>query len=227
VDSIWFDELMGVINCEDDIKTDTATATATATAPVTATKTKTANDTVKATSILAAFSGAPVNKQGRKRSVFSAHNPNANYHPLIGCWGTILLRKSKIEQVNQKQESEWEWECLLVRTLSGHDGFPKGKWHKGETARETAARETYEETGFSASQWVMTGNVLLEHNDKGNPSVAYFVAIVDPEYAQQAPLWDLWELKQVAWYKINDALALESLLPRRKQILLAAIKQLV
>lgn len=39
---------------------------------------------------------------------------------------------------------------LLVRSVDGHAGFPKGHAERGETERRTAARELFEETGLKA-----------------------------------------------------------------------------
>lgn len=42
-------------------------------------------------------------------------------------------------------------EYLLVRLLAGHWDFPKGHVEKGESERETALREVWEETGLQAT----------------------------------------------------------------------------
>lgn len=47
-------------------------------------------------------------------------------------------------------EKDNERRYLLVRTKSGHIGFPKGHVEYGETERESALREILEETGIKA-----------------------------------------------------------------------------
>ncbi len=47
-------------------------------------------------------------------------------------------------------EKDGDRHYLLVRTKSGHIGFPKGHTEYGETERENALREIFEETGIKA-----------------------------------------------------------------------------
>ncbi len=44
-------------------------------------------------------------------------------------------------------EEDGERKFILIKNMSGHIGFPKGHMEYGETERETAIREMYEETG--------------------------------------------------------------------------------
>ena len=49
---------------------------------------------------------------------------------------------------------------LLVKTKSGHIGFPKGHVEYGETEKESALREIFEETGIKAE---LTGAFRQEY----------------------------------------------------------------
>lgn len=51
--------------------------------------------------------------------------------------GAVIFKRNK------------EIEYLLLRYESGHWDFPRGAIEKGETEKETAVRETQEETGIS------------------------------------------------------------------------------
>ena len=44
-------------------------------------------------------------------------------------------------------EDEGERKYILITNISGHIGFPKGHIEYGETEKQTALREIYEETG--------------------------------------------------------------------------------
>jgi 8-oxo-dGTP pyrophosphatase MutT (NUDIX family) len=213
----------------------------------------------------------------RRKSCFAIAKPDPN-SPVIGCWGSILFRRSPASAalarataktatatttatatvVNEKEVSKegWGWECLLVTTPHGQAGFPKGKRTAGETARQTAIRETFEETGLSELNWTLTGAVLTEHRDPPPPpapatatatpamtvtttatsaviaamprraSVGYFVGEVSGDHAKRSLTWNSNELKNVAWVSVPVALQLTSLRSCRKQLLSAALKHL-
>ena len=71
---------------------------------------------------------------------------------------------------------------LLVRNIGGHWEFPKGHIEKGETERETARREFFEETGLKVKK--LLKNSYLEHytyfwkKRKKNKIVTYFLGEV-------------------------------------------------
>ena len=85
---------------------------------------------------------------------------NANYIvflllPLL-CYSCYMSLSRHLDQKTaygtapmRKQGSEWLF--LLVENNEGYWGFPKGHQEDGEDVRQTAARETCEETGICIS----------------------------------------------------------------------------
>lgn len=65
---------------------------------------------------------------------------NPNFYPKYEKTGGAVLYT----------EAEGERRYLLVKTKSGHIGFPKGHVEYGETEEQNALREVFEETGISA-----------------------------------------------------------------------------
>jgi len=73
---------------------------------------------------------------------------------------------------------------LLQHENGGHWSFPKGHLEEGETAREAAVRELFEETGLAVGEFVdgfrreINYNYLLSEGKKVAKSVVYFLAFV-------------------------------------------------
>jgi 8-oxo-dGTP pyrophosphatase MutT (NUDIX family) len=70
---------------------------------------------------------------------------------------------------------------LLLHYPSGHWDFVKGKMEKGETYRETAIRETKEETGISDVNFVDNFEEWIQYNfqfegELENKKVVFFLA---------------------------------------------------
>ena len=125
-------------------------------------------------------------------------------------------------------------QVLLVQTLVGHLGFPKGKpqklvaTQKFETPQETAARELFEESGIQVSSllFVPITETLKEYKSETKLSVQYYVATLklDEQIKTLKLTFDQSELSFVRWYLIQEALQSADLLPRRKQVLQSALK---
>ena len=94
---------------------------------------------------------------------------------------------------------------------------------KSETEFDCAKRELQEETGITLDKIDILDNVCItETSKKGNPSVKYWVATLKENVKINKFTFDEKELKSVKWYKINEALKLDNLRTKRKDILLEA-----
>ena len=107
---------------------------------------------------------------------------------------------------------------VLVQTHRGYYSFPKGKLEKGEKDFDGAIRELKEETGIDYKILTFIKDVELEElSVKGNPSVKYYIAILEEEYNNF--VFDEDELKNVEWFTIENALELDGLRKGRKETL--------
>ena len=108
---------------------------------------------------------------------------------------------------------ERDKECfLLLRYGFGHWGFAKGNLEEGETEKETAIRETEEETGLTALKFVDDYREEIEYFYKGetvHKKVIYFLAEttetdVKLSYEHDEYKWLTFDeaLKQLSFY--ND-----------------------
>ena len=112
-------------------------------------------------------------------------------------------------------------ETVIVTTENDRCSFPKGKRNKKETDLETAFRELEEETGLTKDHVeLIDGIVIDETSNNGNPSVRYFVGRLIKDIDEFT--FDKDELKKVEWHRVEDAMKLEGLKDRRKQILAIA-----
>jgi len=98
-----------------------------------------------------------------------------------------------------------QWEVLLVHHLAGHWGFPKGHKEEGETPRQTAERELFEETGLNivrifSPQPLMESYTYQREGHSVDKEVHYFVAEVEGTISAQAE-----ELHEVCWYSWQPA----------------------
>lgn len=93
-------------------------------------------------------------------------------------------------------------EVLVIRHTSGHWGFPKGHKEDQETAKETAIRETKEETGYDV---VITDG--FKRYSRYNPreevmkTVTYFIGKVVAGEPKPTPE----EISEVRWVSLSDA----------------------
>lgn len=84
------------------------------------------------------------------------------------------------------------WEAFLIQHLNGgHWGFPKGHPEKGESPKQSAERELFEETGMKVIRYLdhpylvesyqfTRGGVLIDKTAR------FYLAEVTPEYTLQA-----------------------------------------
>ena len=94
---------------------------------------------------------------------------------------------------------------LLVKSVKGHWGFPKGHMEEGETEVQTAVREVKEETNIDVE--VNEKYRYVRHYDiDGDPNrkkeVVYFLA----EVKSNEVINKEGEIEIADWYEIKDAL---------------------
>ncbi len=123
--------------------------------------------------------------------------------------GAVIYRKEKNE-----------FRYLLVQSMSGVYGFPKGHMEGTETERETALREIFEETALHITfteGFRSTESYLLPDKNDTSKEVVYFLAAF-PE--QQMRLRE-GEILSAAFFSLAEALSLLSH-PGRKRVLTEA-----
>lgn len=91
---------------------------------------------------------------------------------------------------------------LLKHRLGGHWSFPKGHMEQGETERETALREIWEETGLNIR---LLDNFREKVSYSPKPGVdkdvVYFLAYAeDPHTTMQEE-----EVSDIRWVKLSEA----------------------
>ena len=96
-------------------------------------------------------------KEGKKDDIFIAARENSIfYEPNIAHMVEKFIPLGSADFIcfHEKScgavlftESEGERKYILITNISGHIGFPKGHIEYGETEKQTALREIYEETG--------------------------------------------------------------------------------
>jgi 8-oxo-dGTP pyrophosphatase MutT (NUDIX family) len=108
---------------------------------------------------------------------------------------------------------------LLIQGYGGYWGFPKGKQEPGETVKETALRELYEEVGISDIQLRLDLRFFESYviNRKRGPNIKkkikYFVGMTHSmETTRQRS-----EVKQLGWFKLEDAKHL--VVPKKRDFL--------
>ncbi len=101
--------------------------------------------------------------------------------------------------------SQKKWEVLLVQHQAGHWSFPKGHCEKGESPREAAERELFEETGLKVLLF-FSDSPLLEHyfftyqGQRISKNVSYFPAQVEGKVILQEK-----EIQGSQWLFLGEA----------------------
>ena len=94
-----------------------------------------------------------------------------------------------------------EGKVLVVKQTSGFYGFPKGHVEKGETEKETAIRETKEETGLDIkiiSDKRYTQSYIVKENV--HKDVVFFIAKLENNNEKR----QVEELEEILWIDINE-----------------------
>ena len=130
--------------------------------------------------------------------------------PLLGV-GAVVLRRGKVLLV-----------CRAQEPCKGEWTFPGGLVELGETLREAAERETYEETGIR----IRAGEVLevvdsLVKGTGGRLRFHYSIVDVICRYISGSPL-PCDDVSEVAWVPVKEALKM-SLAGVTAQVLRKAI----
>lgn len=118
------------------------------------------------------------------------------------------------------------WEVFLVQHLNGaHWGFPKGRAEKGESPKQTAERELFEETGMKVIRYLDHPYLVetYQFNRGGaliDKTARFYPAEVTPEYTLQVK-----EIAAGKWLPLKDLLSYVTF-PEEKQLYLSVIKSL-
>lgn len=101
--------------------------------------------------------------------------------------GTITIKDNKV---------------LMVLQNKGHMSFPKGHVEKGESEKETAIRETYEETGVLVKIKDDSPRFKMSYpiNNTIKEVIFFFADVVDDKSIKPQDE----EIKEVIWKDIKD-----------------------
>ncbi len=118
------------------------------------------------------------------------------------------------------------WKVLLIQHHSGFWSFPKGHAEKGESPKEAAERELFEETHLKVSRyWAeepIQENYFFQLNgNKISKSVDFFIATVKGRLKIQEG-----EVKASQWIEFADAFTILSF-PESKRVLKEALMKLI
>ena len=94
-----------------------------------------------------------------------------------------------------------EGKVLVVKQTSGFYGFPKGHVEIGETEKETAIRETKEETGLDIkiiSDKRYTQSYIVKENV--HKDVVFFIAKLENNNEKR----QVKEIEEILWIDINE-----------------------
>ncbi len=94
-----------------------------------------------------------------------------------------------------------EGKVLVVKQTSGFYGFPKGHVEIGETEKETAIRETKEETGLDIkiiSNKRYTQSYIVKENV--HKDVVFFIAKLENNNEKR----QVEEIEEILWIDINE-----------------------
>ena len=95
----------------------------------------------------------------------------------------------------------YENKVLMIHSVYGHWGFPKGHVEKGETEKETAIRETKEETGLDIkiiSDKRYTQSYIVKENV--HKDVVFFIAKLENNNEKR----QVEEIEEILWIDINE-----------------------
>ena len=94
---------------------------------------------------------------------------------------------------------------VIIQSLEGYYGFPKGHCEPGETEEETALREVSEETGLSVC--ILPGfRYVDEHPIPGKPGVIKRIVYFLAEYENQNIYYQKEELMDAQLMSFEDAI---------------------
>ncbi len=103
----------------------------------------------------------------------------------------------------QNRESTW-WVCL-VQHQAGHWAFPKGHAEQGESPKESAERELFEETGLRIQCYIAEESIQENYSftfegQVIHKTVEYYLALVEGNlFAQEE------EIAQIEWVPLDKA----------------------
>lgn len=118
------------------------------------------------------------------------------------------------------------WEAFLVHHLNGgHWGFPKGHQEKGESPKQTAERELFEETGMEVIRYLDAPYLVekYKYHHEGiliDKTVRFYLAEVTPKYSLQAK-----EIFEGKWLPLKDLLSYVTF-DEERELYLSVIKHL-
>lgn len=96
---------------------------------------------------------------------------------------------------------------LMIHQTAGHWGFPKGHMEPGETERETALREIFEETGLRVT--LLEGfRAVSEYDLPGKPDTRKRVVFFLAQYTDQKVRPQAAEVQSARLLPYRDALEL-------------------
>lgn len=103
------------------------------------------------------------------------------------------------------RKTQHGWETLLVYQSNGFWGFPKGHPDKGETPKETAARELFEETGYTVVRYLsdekfQESYFFVYEGKKIHKTVTFYVAEVEGEPCEPND-----EVLETRWISLEKA----------------------
>ena len=94
---------------------------------------------------------------------------------------------------------------VIIESLEGYFGFPKGHCEAGETEQETAMREVLEETGLRVQ--ILPGfRYVDEHPIPGKPGVIKQIVYFAAEYSDQEIRYQKEELRSARLMGFAEAL---------------------
>jgi 8-oxo-dGTP pyrophosphatase MutT (NUDIX family) len=108
---------------------------------------------------------------------------------------------------------------LLVHDArSGKWGFPKGHRESIDNNNDiqTAIRETFEETGYSAEMYTIIPDVFKIN--KGSQSYLFRYAIVNDDLLKPAPRFNFAEIRETRWVSIKQLLEASNILDGNKYL---------
>ena len=100
-----------------------------------------------------------------------------------------------------------EVKFVIVRSLEGFCGFPKGHVETGETEEDTARREIMEEVGLKVDQFIPGFREIDEHTIPNKPGVMKQIVYFLAEYQNQEIKYQPEELIDASLMTYEEALA--------------------